>query len=203
MMKENVKCDRERNMATKKDMESEIENLGKTYGQPEMINALLPTGQFDPMKSKRESEVVSVIIRPNGKLILITKPFYPADTYRLPSGGIETGEGIEEALHREIYEETGLKVQIIKFVAMVRYKTRISPNRFTSYVFLVREISGKLACLDEDEDISGYKEIDVAELPDIIAHLENLDGGYSEWGAFRAIPHKAVLNTSKIGGQSK
>jgi len=181
--------------------EDEIERLAKDYGQPEVVNALLPTGLFAPVNSKRESEVVSAIIRPNSKLILITKPFYPEYTYRLPTGGIETGEGIEEALHREIYEETGLKVEIVKFIAIVQYRARISPHQFTSYVFSVKEISGNLACIDQDEQISGYKEIDMEELNDVIAHLENLEGEYSEWGIFRAIPHKAVgcaLRTAQL-----
>jgi len=185
-------------MVTPQYLENEIEDLARVYGQPELINALLPTGLFEPMKSKRDGEVVSAIIRPNGKLILITKPFYPEGTYRLPSGGIETGESIENALHREIYEETSLKIQIVKFVAIVQYKARTSPHRFTSYVFLVKETSGQLACVDQDEQISGYKEINVEELKNIIAHLENLEGEFSEWGEFRAIPHKVILNTSKM-----
>ncbi len=179
--------------------EHEIEHLARIYGPPEMIECLLPTGMFDPMAKRRDGEIVAAIIRPNGKLILITKAFYPEGTYRLPSGGIEAGESIEDALHREVYEETSLEVEVIEYVAIVKYTAETFPHQFTSHVFLLKEIGGNLACVDQEEQISGYKEIDFEELADVITQLENIEGELSEWGLFRAIPHKAVLSALRTG----
>ena len=153
--------------------QKEITSLANRYGQPKIINAVLPTHYLENIiDAGRKSEVVSAIIRPNGNLISITKPFYPEGTYRLPGGGIEEGESIESALYREIYEETGLQVEIVRFVSIIRYNIyatsqdeSVTPSsNFTSYVFLVKEISGKLVCNDEDEQISGFKEIAPEEL---------------------------------------
>ncbi|MBM3238939.1 NUDIX hydrolase [Candidatus Poribacteria bacterium] len=181
----------------------EITSLTDRYGQPEIIDAILPTDYLTSItNSGRKSEVISAIIRPNGNLILITKPFYPEGTYRLPSGGIEVGENIESALYREIHEETGLQVKIVRFVAIIRYNiTATSQNEsvvlssnFTSYLFLVKEISGELVCNDANEQISAFKEIAPEELESIIAHLQNIKEKFEGWAQFRAVAHKAMLN---------
>ena len=36
--------------------------------------------------------------------------------WQIPGGGLEFGESVEECLHREIKEETGLNVEIVKLL---------------------------------------------------------------------------------------
>jgi ADP-ribose pyrophosphatase YjhB (NUDIX family) len=177
-------------------LKTEIQNMAKRYGEPESIHFTLPTGQFSPLvEDDRDAEVVSAIIRPNGKLITIAKTFYPAGVFRLPTGGIEYGESIESTLHREIHEETNLTVDIIKYIAIVNYTVTDKTRRFFSHIFLVKEVGGELKCNDKKEKISLYKEVNMEELREIIVNLERLEGKFSEWGIFRSLPHKAVLKT--------
>ena len=176
----------------------EIANLTDRYGQPEVIEAVLPTDYLTSITNAgRQSEVISAIMRPNGNLISITKPFYPEDTYRLPTGGVEVGEGIESALYREILEETGLQVEIVRFVAIIRYSNNANLYNFTSYLFLVKEISGELFCHDANEQISGFKEIAPKGLESIIDHLQNIKGKFEGWAQFRTVAHKVMLNFYK------
>ncbi len=59
------------------------------------------------------NNVVAVIINTENK-ILIIKELYEKTGYRLPQGGVEKNENIEEGLKREIQEETGFtKIQIL------------------------------------------------------------------------------------------
>jgi 8-oxo-dGTP diphosphatase len=52
---------------------------------------------------------VKGIIRKDDRFLVLIKP---DGTFDLPGGRVEKGETIKSALHREIHEETGLKVDI-------------------------------------------------------------------------------------------
>jgi len=47
-----------------------------------------------------------------GKKLLITHQAWPDPEYQLPGGGIDPGESVAGALHREVFEETGWGVRI-------------------------------------------------------------------------------------------
>ncbi|TDL78155.1 NUDIX domain-containing protein [Palleronia sediminis] len=49
-----------------------------------------------------------VVVR--GGSILLTFTRSPAPELQLPGGGIDAGEGVLTALHREVYEETGWRI---------------------------------------------------------------------------------------------
>lgn len=63
---------------------------------------------------------VGAIIFEGEKVLLIKRGQAPLKGHwSLPGGAQETGETGEEALKREILEETGLEIEIIKFATMV------------------------------------------------------------------------------------
>ncbi len=69
------------------------------------------------MRKGKIQVVVVAAIRHNGKYLL-TKRYNPRtklthNTWQLPGGGLEYNETVQEALLREIREETGLEVKII------------------------------------------------------------------------------------------
>jgi nucleoside triphosphatase len=57
----------------------------------------------------------ALIINPQGKLFLM-QSYKWHDQWVVPGGHIELGESIEEAMRREVEEETGLKVFDIQFL---------------------------------------------------------------------------------------
>ena len=58
--------------------------------------------------------VSSLVLDPNKRTLLLIKrekaPF--KDCWSLPGGHLEENEQIEEAMEREVYEETGYKIRI-------------------------------------------------------------------------------------------
>src|SRR5258706_8266241 len=86
-----------------------------------------------------------VVRRPNGKLLLSIKPFYPRGAYRLPTGGIHPGEPVFDALARETHEETGLRTEVRRFLAQIAYRGTEAPDAaplFHTFAFLLEETGG-------------------------------------------------------------
>jgi len=62
----------------------------------------------------RPQLAVSAAIFRDGKVLLVRRARSPAKGfYSLPGGRVEFGESLHGALHREVDEETGLKVEIL------------------------------------------------------------------------------------------
>jgi 8-oxo-dGTP diphosphatase len=56
----------------------------------------------------------------DGDALLTTHQMEPVPEYQLPGGGIDPGEHPLPALHREIYEETGWRVEIARKLGVYR-----------------------------------------------------------------------------------
>ena len=71
----------------------------------------------------------------------------------LPGGGVDPGESPENAAIREVLEETGLQVEILRKVA--RYHPINRLGRIT-HVYECRPIGGSLSLSDETRDIGFF-----------------------------------------------
>lgn len=60
--------------------------------------------------------VVGAVVRCDGKILLLKRPEddFMGGIFELPSGKVEPGENLDEALRREVDEETGLKISGIR-----------------------------------------------------------------------------------------
>lgn len=82
------------------------------------------------MKAKEQDVnrfVVGAVIVDHSKFLLLQRPKddFMGGIYELPSGKVESGEELDEALHREVEEETGLKIKkIIKYISYFDYKSK-------------------------------------------------------------------------------
>ncbi len=66
------------------------------------------------------SSAGGVVFRPGGKVLLLRKG--NERRWCLPKGGVEEGEGPEDAARREIREETGLYCTLVGHVLDIRYQ---------------------------------------------------------------------------------
>lgn len=139
-------------------------------------------------------EVVLVLPRPNGKVLTMSKSFYPEGVFRLPSGRIHPGETPEEAFIREAKEETGLDIiPVTKLAEVVLHCVSDDEQTdVTSNILLGPLTTDTPHPLDTSEQISAYGEADAAELQAIAQRLRNLPGKWTGWGRFRAPAHEVV-----------
>lgn len=68
-------------------------------------------------KRYHEPTVGALIFNPVGKTFLM-KTFKWSNKYATPGGQIELGKRIEDALRREVKEETGINIYDIKFISL-------------------------------------------------------------------------------------
>ena len=93
-----------------------------------------------------------IVIRDDGKIAIFNKS--NKNEYKLPGGGIEDNETEEEAFKREVFEETGCFVEIIKKLGTAEeYKKQINYKQI-SYVFVgkVVEDTKKLHVTKKEKD---------------------------------------------------
>ena len=80
----------------------------RRYGEP------AKAGQ----RYRRRPGVYAVLLR--GDSILATFQEAPTPEFQLPGGGIDAGEQPVAALHREVIEETGWKIDVIRRIGAFR-----------------------------------------------------------------------------------
>lgn len=82
----------------------------------------------DLMERRQRVSAYGVIISDGMMLLARIAPGYPgAGSWTLPGGGLEWGEAPDEAMHRELYEETGLSGVVDRLLGI--NSIRIERNR--------------------------------------------------------------------------
>ncbi len=117
---------------------------------------------------------VAGIIKMNGgyalmhrKNVIKKKDFQ--DYYAFPGGGLEEGETLEEGVIREIKEEFGINVEVIKKL----YEMESNKLNQKEYFFLCEYIDGEFGTGDGPEFNNDPKYIECGEfLPEIIKEEE-------------------------------
>ena len=86
---------------------------------------------------------VYAILERNGQ-ILLTHQAEPAPEYQLPGGGIDPGENLIPALHREVMEETGWRISNLRRVGFYRRFTYMVEYGFWAekicHIFMARPV---------------------------------------------------------------
>jgi NAD+ diphosphatase len=146
---------------------------------------------------RRRAEVVMTVQRPDGRLLLHAKEHYPPDTYRLPSGGVQWGESILNALAREQMEELGLQLSPEAMPGIVRYTLHHQGKSiaFASYLFRLRAGENSLLLpQDANEAITEFRWLELKDLPAVAESLRSSTHGWHNWGAFRAVVHDFLVD---------
>jgi len=141
---------------------------------------LLATLDFENIQSttyefEKRSTVRAVMVNEHSQIALIhaTKQSY----YKLPGGGIDTGESLHEALVRECMEETGYRVRIIREIGEVVEVRRSIQRIQSSSGFIVRtEGLSKGLTLSAEEADAGFEVVWLPPQHALVAIRDNKSG---------------------------
>lgn len=142
----------------------------------------------------RRGEVVLLLRRPDGQLLLHTKSFYPEGVFRLPSGGMLPGESVLGAARREAREEAGLNLRNPRPLGFLSVTFQRGWHRryFHSWLVLA-DVEGDPRPGDTQERISGFRWVPPEALAEVVDQLRALPPRWTDWGRFRALAHEAAL----------
>jgi 8-oxo-dGTP diphosphatase len=117
---------------------------------------------------------VAIVQFPDNRILLVkrrTAPF--KDYWALPGGRVEEGEVIEQTVVREIKEETGLDVEIIKKIGEYHEEGFKDGIDFDFYpaCFLVKPIGGEIQM--QESEIEDIKLVQPEEISDDLAFVHS------------------------------
>ena len=116
------------------------------------------------MFNKYPKLTVDGIIIKDNKIVLIRRKFDPfKDYWALPGGFVEFNEKTEDAVIREISEETGLKTRIIKLIGVYSDPLRDPRGHTVSIVYELEILNGKMIFGDDASDVNLFN---INELPE-------------------------------------
>ena len=117
------------------------------------------------MDYKSPKLTVDGIILKDGKILLIKRKNEPfKGKWALPGGFVDYGEKTEDAVVREIFEETGLKTKIINLIGVYSDPNRDPRGHTVSVVYKLKPYGGEL---QNGDDASDAKFFAFDELPEL------------------------------------
>ena len=121
---------------------------------------------MSPLQPSYPQLAVSAAIFRDGKILLVRRAKSPAKGfYSLPGGRVEFGETLHAALHREVAEETALKVEIVDLAAWREVMPETgSGGHYLIMSFAARWSAGEPVLNDELDDYKWLAPDAVGEL---------------------------------------
>jgi 8-oxo-dGTP diphosphatase len=114
--------------------------------------------------------VTAIVEFPNNKILLVKRGTVVFKGYwALPGGRVDSGETIEQAVVREVKEETGLDVKIVKKIGEY-HEIGVQDEIEYDYhpaCFLVKPMGGKIR--RQEKEIEEIKLVDLIDLPEKLA----------------------------------
>ena len=98
--------------------------------------------------------VVDAVVLHRGKIVLVRRAFEPGKgELAAPGGFVELGESTEDAIVREVFEETGLRVRVERLLGVYGDPHRSPWGHVVAAVYVVRSHGGRLKPSRESPEI--------------------------------------------------
>lgn len=120
--------------------------------------------------------VAALVTNDKGEILLVNSPWRG---WEYPGGLIEPGETFQEALHREVREESGVEIEITGFVGICKNVER----NIVNIDFTARYLDGELKTSEESTEVvwvTPEKAFDMITFPLTRKRLKNMLSGREE-----------------------
>lgn len=126
---------------------------------------------------------VGALIIESGRILLVERGNAPLEGYwSLPGGGVETGERLEEAMRREIREETGLEVEVMGVLEVFERIMNDAEGRVEYHYVLIdylcRPAGGTLCAATDASRCGWFSEAEIAGLKITSGTPEVIERGF-------------------------
>ena len=124
--------------------------------------------------------VAGLVINDSGEILLVKSP---RRGWEYPGGLVEPGETLQDALIREIKEESGIEVKITGFIGLCKNIEKDSVN----IDFCCKAVGGKLTTSDESTEVmwvNKEKALEMITFPLTRKRLEEMLSGSEQVSCF-------------------
>jgi 8-oxo-dGTP diphosphatase len=113
---------------------------------------------------------VAALIHDKGRLLLVKRKNEPSQgLWSAPGGVVELAEKVEDAVKREVDEETGLRIEVDRILTVLNYIIKDKNDRvrfhYVVIYFLARALGGKPKASTDAEDVRWIPLDEVGSLP--------------------------------------
>ncbi len=119
---------------------------------------------------------VDAVLIHRGKLVLVRRGRPPfLGRYALPGGGVDFGERLEDAVEREVLEETGLDAEVVRLLGVYGDPGRDPRGHTISVAYVLRSIRGEPKA---GTDAAATKLVHLSRVPRLAFDHDRIVGDY-------------------------
>ena len=114
------------------------------------------------------SPAIIVLIKKDDQILMARQKSFPEGVFGLIAGFVEVGESLEDAVHREVHEEVGIRVKNIRY-----YGSQPWPFPDSLMIGFIADYNdGEINCCDGEIEIAGWYDVD--HLPGYPSHTHSI-----------------------------
>lgn len=114
----------------------------------------------------KKPDVSAAIITDGGRVLMVRRRIKEGElSWQFPAGGVEEGETAEQAAVRETLEETGLTVEVVKYIG-----DRVHPKSGKFMAYTACEAVAGEAYVADTEELDAIAWVALNEIPEYVPY---------------------------------
>lgn len=131
---------------------------------------------------------ITGILIENNEILLVQQKLSDKRNWSLPGGRLERGETLAQGLIREMKEETGLDVEIVRMLYLC--DVAASSNTILHITFLIKRIGGEIELPSNEFDENPIHDVKFVPISELVQYgfsekfIQVIEDGFSDAGNY-------------------